>query len=315
MYGGEDQRIQAWHVVFDKTAEGWQTCTLQVLGPPALATYLALSLPEWSWSGPEPARQLPFRWSVYAVHRSSSPSARERLEQLLAFIDGRYLLEAGEAGPLQVLVALNPHGEYRGEFRPSEWGVAIMQSKRQREEPVSLEPFWEGLAQLLATQPLFRSVNAVAVVPSGEAAAQRARGATGTTAVGGTAGAAATANVSGAAGSSWVAGASGATVALGAVGLTLVEQLAERLTTRFALAPTSISLTSHQAQKVIPDPKHRWLNLEGAVEVSGLKPGSRVLLLDDVLVSGASMRQVAYALRRSGAGMIVGLALTRAYPH
>jgi len=51
------------------------------------------------------------------------------------------------------------------------------------------------------------------------------------------------------------------------------------------------------------------------VEVSGLKPGSRVLLLDDVLVSGASMRQVAYALRRSGAGMIVGLALTRAYPH
>ncbi|MBE3576844.1 MAG: hypothetical protein IMX00_04050 [Limnochordales bacterium] len=283
MYGGEDERVQAWHVTFDRTAAGWQTCTLQVLGPPALATYLALSLPEWSWSAIEPARQLPFRWAIYAVHRSSATSARERLEQLLTFIGGRYLLEAGEAGPLQALVALHPHGEYRGEFRPSPWGAAIMQSKRQ-EGRVDPELFWEELAQFLATQPLFRTVNALAVVPSGEAAARRG-------------------------------GATAAATPAGAAGRTLLEMLAERLTNRFALTTATVSLAVPQPQKSIADPQDRWLNLEGAVEVTGVRPGSRVLVLDDVLVSGASMRQVAYALRRSGAGTVVGLALTRAYPH
>lgn len=289
MYGGEDQRIQAWHITFDKTAAGWQICTLQVLGPPALATYLALSLPEWSWSGPEPARQLPFRWAIYAIHRSPAPSARERLEQLLSFISGRYILEAGEAGPMQALVALHPHGEYRGEFRPSPWGAAIMQSKQQ-DGRVDPEIFWEDLMQLLVTQPLFRTVNAVATVPSGEASARRTGGST-----------------------TAAAAAPGGTVAK--AGRTLVEVLAERLGSRFALATASISLSVPQAQKTISDPQHRWLNLEGAVEVNGLKPGSRVLVLDDVLVSGSSMRQVAYALRRAGASTVVGLALTRAYPH
>ena len=58
----------------------------------------------------------------------------------------------------------------------------------------------------------------------------------------------------------------------------------------------------------------RWANVQGAYRaLDGLDlTGKRVVLIDDVATSGATLSQCAAALRKAGAGCVVGLTFARA---
>ena len=56
-------------------------------------------------------------------------------------------------------------------------------------------------------------------------------------------------------------------------------------------------------------------NVEGAFEANGDLRGRRILLLDDVVTTGATMSQCAIALRRNGAAAVYGVAITKPKPN
>ena len=55
----------------------------------------------------------------------------------------------------------------------------------------------------------------------------------------------------------------------------------------------------------------RRTNVEGSYEVTGDVTGRRVLLIDDVVTTGATMSSCAAALKQAGAASVWGLALAR----
>ena len=55
----------------------------------------------------------------------------------------------------------------------------------------------------------------------------------------------------------------------------------------------------------------RRANVEGSYEVTGDVDGRRVLLIDDVVTTGATMSSCAAALKQAGAASVWGLALAR----
>ncbi len=52
-------------------------------------------------------------------------------------------------------------------------------------------------------------------------------------------------------------------------------------------------------------------NIQGAFDYDGDLRGTSVLLIDDVVTTGSTMSACAQALRASGAGSVLGLALAR----
>ena len=54
-------------------------------------------------------------------------------------------------------------------------------------------------------------------------------------------------------------------------------------------------------------------NVEGAFEAAGRLQGEAVLLVDDVLTTGATARAATAALRSAGAGRVEVLTLARAF--
>lgn len=267
---------------------------MQVAGPVAVASYLQLSFPAWRISGLQPPRQPPFDWLVAMLLPAADLPA---LQALLSGLQDHYLLAAGDAGALQALWALEPHGEYRGEFHFSPGGAAIVDTKHGMDLGPAEGYWWPRLSAFVDSQPLLRFVQAVTWVPSGEQAAGRLRAAP-----------------------------------------TLAERLAVRLAARYGWEVQRLRLRTILAQKGLEGPLERLINLEGALELEerpGLadtpdpqkcsenqvgpgRPPPRLLptlVLDDVVFSGASVRQAGYLLHRLGAPWVVALALTRAYPH
>lgn len=58
--------------------------------------------------------------------------------------------------------------------------------------------------------------------------------------------------------------------------------------------------------------EERWSNVRGAFAVVGALPVRRVLVVDDVMTTGATLAAVAQALRQGGAEAVWGLAVARA---
>jgi ComF family protein len=92
--------------------------------------------------------------------------------------------------------------------------------------------------------------------------------------------------------------------------LLLARALAPRKTD-----PALLHRVRHTAAQTALDRKHRLANVEGAFAVdpprAGELPGKRVVLVDDVMTSGASLFSAAGALRQAGAASVTALVLAR----
>lgn len=60
--------------------------------------------------------------------------------------------------------------------------------------------------------------------------------------------------------------------------------------------------------------KERLKNIKGAFRSSGDIKGSKVLLIDDVITTGATVRECSKVLRKAGAEDVTVLALARSMP-
>lgn len=277
------ERLEQWELRWERGLSGRLICDLQVQGPPAFASYLAFSFPSWEWSPVMPPRQAPFHWAVYGFC-GEGEDGEDTLAALLNAFRGRYLVEAGSYGPLAAVMALFPHGEYLGEFQPTRWGASIMASKGNQTRgawqsaAVTDEEWWSELGSFLSVQPWAATVRGVAAIPPVE----RPPG-------------------------------------YPASSPSLVQRMAERARTRYGLKEVTLVLDLDTPQKHVAEPRQRWLNLEQKFTVPEDLPedlqSNTILVLDDVLSTGATLRQAGYALKRAGAACVVALALTRAYPH
>ena len=92
----------------------------------------------------------------------------------------------------------------------------------------------------------------------------------------------------------------------------LAGEVAARLS--LPLRPTLVKVRETKTQSRIDEPALRRANVEGAYEtLPDLSlHGETVVLVDDVVTSGATLAQCALRLREAGAGRIVALTLARA---
>lgn len=90
----------------------------------------------------------------------------------------------------------------------------------------------------------------------------------------------------------------------------LARPLADAVGIRYA---DDILFRSHETVKQFALPAaRRWENLLGAFQVkSPLAEGARVLLVDDIMTTGATLNAAAVALKRAGAGQVFALTLAR----
>jgi len=94
----------------------------------------------------------------------------------------------------------------------------------------------------------------------------------------------------------------------------LAAALAEA--TRIAVRPGLLLRTRYTDPQIGLRPHERRENVKGAFELRHPLPGSgvRVLLVDDVYTTGATLEECAGTLRKGGAGAVYALTVTRAAP-
>lgn len=99
-------------------------------------------------------------------------------------------------------------------------------------------------------------------------------------------------------------------------GFNQAEELAREIARSLRLPLIASRLTRVRAteQQARLDAQARAKNMHGAFCWQGAPPPRRVLLVDDVLTTGATMGACAEALRGAGAEQVVGLALARSRP-
>src|SRR5215831_16539858 len=83
--------------------------------------------------------------------------------------------------------------------------------------------------------------------------------------------------------------------------------------TRLGLHPTLLRRVRATRRQVGLTEAERTENVRGAFAVTGTLPRSPVVLVDDVLTTGATARAAAAALREAGAGWVYVLTLARAF--
>ena len=82
--------------------------------------------------------------------------------------------------------------------------------------------------------------------------------------------------------------------------------------TAIPVSETALRRTrQHPSQARAENLAARRDNVRGAFQADGVPPGCRVLLLDDVATSGATLNAAAAALKNGGAGEVHGLTLAR----
>jgi ComF family protein len=79
--------------------------------------------------------------------------------------------------------------------------------------------------------------------------------------------------------------------------------IADNLLVRTKNAPSQLSMGSHEA---------RWLNVERNFSCGETVEGLRILVVDDLVTTGATMSACASALKEAGASKVVGIAVARA---
>ena len=79
--------------------------------------------------------------------------------------------------------------------------------------------------------------------------------------------------------------------------------VADDVLVRTKNAPSQLSMGSNQS---------RWLNVEGNFSCLRAVEGLRILVVDDLVTTGATMSACASALKRAGASEVVGIAVARA---
>ncbi|MDQ7850749.1 MAG: phosphoribosyltransferase family protein [Armatimonadota bacterium] len=98
--------------------------------------------------------------------------------------------------------------------------------------------------------------------------------------------------------------------------LLLAAAVAEALD--LPLLPSGLERTVPTAPQSALGLRQRWANVAGAFSVpatgAGMVRGRAVLLVDDVMTSGATAAECAAALRRAGAGRVAVVTLARATP-
>jgi|TARA_B100001971_G_scaffold214877_1_gene255114 ComF family protein len=67
-----------------------------------------------------------------------------------------------------------------------------------------------------------------------------------------------------------------------------------------------------RSQLLSPNREDRWLNVEGSFACGNELAGKRVMLVDDLVTTGATMSACATALKQAGVSTVVGLAVARA---
>jgi len=80
-------------------------------------------------------------------------------------------------------------------------------------------------------------------------------------------------------------------------------RVAEGLLVRTTNAPSQLNMDSDDS---------RWSNVEGNFSCSGSVHGLRILVVDDLVTTGATMSACATALKEAGASKVTGLAVARA---
>jgi len=91
--------------------------------------------------------------------------------------------------------------------------------------------------------------------------------------------------------------------------------LLARVLSRLTKVPVSMDLL-YKKRETLPQiglgAKERQSNLRGAFKVVGNARGKRLILLDDVMTTGATVRECSKALIRAGAKEVVVVTLARA---
>ncbi len=77
--------------------------------------------------------------------------------------------------------------------------------------------------------------------------------------------------------------------------------------------PRAVRRTRYTESQTGQNRHHRWLNVDGAFDAREcIVDGEHVLLIDDVMTTGATASACAAAVRRAGAERVSVLTLTRA---
>jgi ComF family protein len=74
-----------------------------------------------------------------------------------------------------------------------------------------------------------------------------------------------------------------------------------------------LSRTRHTPEQAGLDQQARSRNLQGAFEAQSSVAGQSILLIDDVMTTGSTLREAARALRGQGARRVIGLVVARAH--
>lgn len=97
-------------------------------------------------------------------------------------------------------------------------------------------------------------------------------------------------------------------------GFNQAELLAKDIASRLALPyeNTLVRIKDTNPQTKVAGSENRYENIKGAFAHGGIAPkGKKILLIDDVYTTGATMRECATTLRQAGASQVWGLAFAK----